>query len=131
LLKIFVVDNDPFCLSLYEQHLSNLGCSNLTTFDNDTDCLNKLIQQPDVIFLDYGTDMLNGVEVMKRVKDFNQNIFVVFISGQEDMQTAVNAVKYGAFDHIVKGTDEEKRIAEVLEKIHEISKLQEKGIRVL
>ncbi|MGF2414470.1 response regulator [Ferruginibacter sp.] len=125
-LKIFVVDDDEFCLNWYKQHLFNLGYTSIEVFDNGTACLNNLIQQPEVIFLDYGMDVLNGVEVLKKIKRFNPNIYVVFISGQEDVQTAVNALKYGAFDYIVKGTDERKRIAQVLEKIHEVNELLQK-----
>jgi DNA-binding NtrC family response regulator len=123
--KIFLVDDDPFCVSLYEQHLLNLGYSNVQTFTNGTDCLNSIIQEPDIIFLDHGMDILDGVEILKKVKRFNPNIFVVFISGQEDVQVAVNALKYGAFDYIVKGLNEEKRMVEVLHKIKEVKALIE------
>lgn len=125
-LKIFVVDDDEFCLNWYKQHLFNLGYTSIEVFDNGPACINNLIQQPEVIFLDYGMDVLNGVEVLKKIKRFNPNIYVVFISGQEDVQTAVNALKYGAFDYIVKGKDERKRIAQVLEKIHEVNGLLQK-----
>jgi polysaccharide export outer membrane protein len=125
--KIFLVDDDPFCISLYEQHLLNLGYSNVKTFSNGTDCLNSIIQEPDVIFLDHGMDILDGVEILKKVKRFNPNIFVVFVSGQEDVQVAVNALKYGAFDYIVKGLNEEKRIVEVLHKIKEVKALMEEN----
>lgn len=123
--KIFLVDDDPFCLSLYEQHLLNLDYPNVQTFDNGADCLTSIIEKPDIIFLDHGMDILNGVEILQKVKHFNPNIFVVFISGQEDVQVAVNALKYGAFDYIVKGLNEEKRIADVLQKIKQVKTMME------
>ena len=51
-LKIFVVDDDKLCLNIYEQHLLNLGYTDVETFDNGTSCLNNLIRQAEVIFLD-------------------------------------------------------------------------------
>jgi polysaccharide export outer membrane protein len=125
-LKIFLVDDDQFSLGIYEQYIRNLGYTDLQTFDNGTSCLNKLTGQPDVIFLDHGMDILNGIEVLKKVKRFNPNIFVVFVSGQEDIQTAVNSLKYGAFDYIVKGQNDKERFQKVLNKILEVRELLNK-----
>lgn len=125
-LNIFVVDDDVFCLNIYEQHLHNLGYNQITCFQNGTECLNNLTRQPDVIFLDHSMDILNGVEVLKKIKRFNPDIYVVFVSGQEDVETAVNSLKYGAFDYIVKGEREAERIKNVLDKIHEVSELLKK-----
>lgn len=121
--KIFLVDDDVFSLSLYEQQVRNIGYQNVTTFDNGTACLNSLTQQPDVIFLDHGMDILNGLEVLKKIKRFNPNIFVVFVSGQEDIETAVNSLKYGAFDYIVKGHNEIHKISAVMGKIQAFREL--------
>ena len=118
--KIFLVDDDPFCLSLYEQHLVNLGHSDVTTFDNGTDCLNSLTDTPDIIFLDHNMDVLTGFELLKKIKRFNPNLYVVMISGQDNMKTAVDALKYGAFDYIIKGDREEEKIEDVLKRITEI-----------
>jgi DNA-binding NtrC family response regulator len=122
-LKIFLVDDDQFSLGIYEQYIRNLGYNDLQIFDNGTSCLNKLTDQPDVIFLDHGMDILNGIEVLKKIKRFNPNIFVVFVSGQEDIQTAVNSLKYGAFDYIVKGQNDIDRFQKVLNKILEVREL--------
>jgi DNA-binding NtrC family response regulator len=119
--KIFVVDDDPFSLHLYQQHLINLGYTDIRVFDNGTGCLNSLDEQPDVIFLDHGMEVLNGVEVLKKIKRFDPQIHVVFISGQEEVATAVNSLKYGAFDYIEKGKNDMDRITIVLEKINEVN----------
>lgn len=127
--NIFVVDDDPFCLNMYEQHLRNLGYEQVTPFHNGTECLEALTKQPDIIFLDYSMDILNGVEVLKKIKRFNPDIYVVFISGQEDVETAVNSLKYGAFDYIVKGTDEARRIEDVIVRILNVREMLKKASR--
>jgi DNA-binding NtrC family response regulator len=118
--KIFLVDDDPFCLSMYEQHLVNLGYSNIIAFDNGTDCLNSITDNPEIIFLDHNMDVLNGFELLKKIKRYNPNIFVVMISGQENMKTAIDALKYGAFDYLIKGDQEEEKMADVLSRISNI-----------
>jgi len=121
--KILLVDDDPFCLGMYQQHLESLGYSDITSFDNGPDCLNHLTLQPDVIILDHGMETLNGLEVLKKIKRFNPNIYVIFVSGQENIETAVSALKFGAFDYIVKGKLQLENLTKVLGKIKEISDL--------
>lgn len=128
-LKIFLVDDDPFCLNLYEQHLRNLGYQQLTTFENGATCLNALTQKPDIIFLDHSMDILTGVEVLKKIKRFNPDIYVVFISGQENVETAVSSLKYGAFDYIVKGENETRRMEETIKRIINVQRLLKKAAK--
>lgn len=131
-LKVFLVDDDPFCLALYEQHLKNHGINDITTFENGTQCLNQLYQNPDVILLDHNMDILNGVEVLRKIKRVNPDIQVVFISGQNDVAVAVNSLKYGAFDYVVKGNDDLKKLETVLKKVVEVkSLLQQKNKGIL
>ncbi|MBB5647188.1 response regulator [Pedobacter cryoconitis] len=118
--KIFLIDDDIFCLNLYKIYLENENYQDITIFESETTCLNRLTENPDVIFLDYGLNNLSGIEVLKKIKRFNPDIFVVFLSGQANIATAVNALKFGAFDYIVKGPDELTQIIKVLSKIKEI-----------
>jgi DNA-binding NtrC family response regulator len=121
--KVFVVDDDQFTLSWYAQYIGNLGSYDVTSFDNSLACLNNLTQEPNIIFLDHRMDNLSGLEVLRKIKRFNPNIYVVFISGQEDIQVAVNALKLGAFDYIIKGEGDLQKIADVLKRISDIQNL--------
>jgi DNA-binding NtrC family response regulator len=87
------------------------------------DCVNNLTLQPDVIFLDYSMELFNGLEVLKKIKRFNPDIYVVFLSGQENIETAVSSLKYGAFDYIVKGEGAQEKITNTLLKIDQVKKL--------
>lgn len=119
-LKIFVVDDDLYYLNLFEQYLTNLGCSNISTFECGTDCLNQLEEKPDVIFLDYQMDILTGYEVLKKIKRYDPNIYVVMISAQEEIKPVVDALKHGAFDYLQKGDNEPQKVREVLSRIMEV-----------
>lgn len=121
--RIFLVDDDAFCMNVYQQHLTNLGYNDITGFGNGHDCLNHLNEQPDVIFLDYEMVNLTGLEVLKKIKRVNPDIFIIFLSGQASIMTAVNALKFGAFDYIVKGMYELENITKVLNKVADIHEL--------
>lgn len=121
--KLFIVDDDALTANLYAQHLKNLGYEDVQLFDNGQDCLNALIEEPTIILLDHQMENLSGMEVLQKVKRFDPNIYVVFISGQEDIATAVDALKYGAFDYIIKGQNDLKSIEEVLVKIKNVNEM--------
>ena len=114
--SVFLVDDDPFFLSVCEQYLHNTGFTNVRQFQSGTEFLKNMQLQPDLIFLDYNMDSLNGIETLKKIKRFNPDSLVVFISGQENIDIAVNALKYGAFDYLVKKNINEEKIKSLLEK---------------
>lgn len=127
-LNIYLVDDDKFCLNLYEQHLLNLGVEEIRKFETGYACLEQLIiEKPDIVFLDHYLPDCNGLEVLDKIKRFNPDIFVVFLTSQENVQVAVNALKYGAFDYIMKGDKDMDSMTAVIKKIiHIINTINEK-----
>ena len=123
--KIFVVDDDIFTSAIFKQHLQNLGYDVITCFSSGTLCLNHLQERPDIILLDHEMGDLTGFDVLIKIKRFDPNIYVVMVSGQEDMMTAIDSLKYGAFDYIIKGDDTTYKITKVMERIGEIHRLIE------
>jgi len=124
-LKIFVVEDNIVYLNLLKKYLLSIGCEDLSTYENGEACLTDLSLRPNIIFLDYYMDSLNGSEVLNKIKRFDPNIFVVMISGQEEVQTAVDFLKDGGFDYLKKGDDDMKNVEEVLKKIIQIKELTE------
>lgn len=125
--KIFLVDDDIFCLNLYQQFLAKLGFTNVVCFGNGDDCLKSLSKKPDIIFLDYYMEGLNGLEVLREIKRSNPDIVVVFISGQEDVEVAVDALTHGAFDYIVKSKINPEQLQQTLDKIAKTVKIAPKA----
>jgi DNA-binding NtrC family response regulator len=80
-----------------------------------------------VIFLDHHMDDISGFEVLKKIKRFDANIFVVMLSGQESMATAVDSLKFGAFDYIIKGDNALSRITDVMNRIVAIQEMMDKA----
>lgn len=118
--KFFIVDDDIFCANMYEQHLTNMNYNDVTYFNNGNDCLSSLDLNPEIIFLDHNMEDITGFEVLKKIKRYNPNIYVVMISGQENIKTAVDALKYGAFDYIIKDADVCEKINLIINKIIQV-----------
>jgi len=115
--KFFIVDDDVFCASMHQQDLQNMGFNDTTYFSNGIDCLNNLDQKPDIVFLDHNMEGITGCEVLKKIKRYNPSIYVVMISGQETIKTAVDAFRYGAFDYIIKDNNVSENMSLIVNKI--------------
>lgn len=125
--KFFIVDDDIFCANMYEQYLKNANYSDITYFNNGNDCLNNLNQNPDIIFLDHNMDDITGFEVLKKIKRYNPNIYVVMISGQDNIKTAVDALKYGAFDYVIKDANVCDKLTQVINNIIKVKEQLKKA----
>jgi polysaccharide export outer membrane protein len=121
--KIFLVDDDPFSLEMNRQQLANLGYTEVTTFTDGQTCLNHLVMEPQVVIVDHIMAPMNGLDLLKKIKRFDPNIYIVFVSGQDDMKVAVDALKFGAFDYIIKGQDELEMLGKVMNKIQQVNQL--------
>jgi DNA-binding NarL/FixJ family response regulator len=115
--KFFIVDDDPFCRSLYQQHLVNLGFKNNILFENGHDCLEMLDLAPDIIFMDYDMQPMNGIEVLKKIKKRYPNINLFIISSHSSEEVVREALKCGAEDFIPKGDNDLELISKVIRKI--------------
>jgi DNA-binding NtrC family response regulator len=118
--KLFIVDDEELILSATHRRLTKLGFEDVTAFSNGTDCVNALIEEPFLILLDYEMDGLSGFEVLRKIKRYNPNTYVIFMSGQDDISNAVDTLKYGAFDYIIKGDDDVDKLMLAIERIYKI-----------
>ena len=125
--KFFIVDDDVFFAKMYEQYLKNLNYNDIRYFDNGNDCLTNLNENPDIIFLDHNMDDMTGFEVLKKIKRYNPNIYVVMISGQENIKTAVDALKYGAFDYVVKDSNVCDKLTQIISNIVKVKEQLKKA----
>lgn len=123
-LKIFVLEDDVWYGSMLQHYLALNPDFEVTRFDNSKDFFGRLHEQPDVVTLDYSMPDMDGSEVLKRIKEVHPGIQVIIISGQEDVSTAINLLKNGAFDYIVKDDDTKDRIWNSLMHLNEINGLR-------
>ena len=65
-------------------------------------------EQPDLVFLDIKMPQMDGLEVLKKLKERDGSPPVVILSGHGTVKTAVEAVKLGAFDFIEKPPESER-----------------------
>jgi len=123
-LKIFVLEDDLWYGTMLEHYLCLNPDYQVQRFETEKDFYQKLHENPDVVTLDYSLTEGDGGKVLKRIKEYNPEIEVIMISGQEDISTAVELLKSGAFDYIVKDDDTKDRLWNVLIHLQEIKGLK-------
>ncbi len=105
-----VEDNDWYN-RLLVHHLTMNPDFQVRSFFNGKDLMSHLHERPDVITLDYRLPDVKGSDLLRKIRDFDEGIEVIVISEQEDIQTAVDLLREGAFDYLIKN-------AEIGERLH-------------
>lgn len=117
--KIFIVDDNELYAKASQHHLSLNPDNEVDSFNTGKDCINNLYTKPNMIFLDYSLPDISGIEVLRKIKQSYSEIPVVIVSGQEDVSTAVELLKEGAYDYIVKDENAHERMWKATNNVRE------------
>jgi two-component system, NtrC family, response regulator HydG len=98
---LVVEDDHPSC-RLVAAIFKAEGMNVLTTHDGPAGLHAALTEEPDVILLDLGLPLLDGFEVLTKLKASIPNVPVVVLTGSSDTKKAVRAIQLGAFDYLTK-----------------------------
>ena len=128
--KIFIVEDDEWYNKLLIHHLGMNPEYEVKGFFTGKDLLNNLHEMPDVITIDYRLPDIKGNELLKKIRQRDESIEVIVISEQEDVQTAVDLLREGAFDYLVKNEEIQARLHRAVEKIRQNTGLKQR-IQVL
>lgn len=101
--KIFIVEDDAPMNNLLCQFLEMQGFTDVKGFYSGEDMLNELEHnQETIIIQDFDLPGINGLEILNKVVPAFPKSEFIFLSGQSNIETAVDAIKGGAFDYIIK-----------------------------
>ncbi len=111
--SILIVDDEPTIVQSLTGLLSDEGFNTLSAF-NGYEAL-KLIEteSPDLVMLDIWMPGIDGIETLKEIKKDHPFLQVIIITGHGTIETAVNAIKLGAYDLIEKPLSIDKVIVAI------------------
>lgn len=99
---LLIVDDDPYVLESLSALLREFGF-NVFTSRNATDALEIVKQLPlDLVLTDIKMPSVSGIELLQHIHSFNPQLPVILLTAFAELDTAVDAVKRGAFDFITK-----------------------------
>jgi DNA-binding response OmpR family regulator len=104
--KILICDDDKSVSGFLGYFLKSAGYSQIEIVSSGEEVLEKIAEKRyDLILLDIMLPGMNGIEILRRVKQIDSKITVVMITGFPEDEMALEAVKMGAYDYIVKPFD--------------------------
>jgi len=123
--SVYLVDDDKMFLSSLKNSLTQQFKSGVevSTFTSGEDCLNKMEDRPDIVILDYYLNddqhpqALNGLDILKKIKEDSEDSTVIMLSGQDKLQIALDSIKSGAFEYIAKSESTLVRIQNVIKNV--------------
>ncbi|MGE5383830.1 MAG: sigma-54-dependent transcriptional regulator [Omnitrophica WOR_2 bacterium] len=124
--RIFLVEDDTIFSKILSYHLSLNPDNHVEVFPDGKSMIKNLYKNPNLISLDYNLPDMTGLEVLKQVKEFNPETPVVIVSGQQDLATAIELLKKGAYDYILKDQDTKERLWNITRNIRENLQLKQK-----
>jgi DNA-binding NtrC family response regulator len=127
--RILVVDDEPLVRkSLYESLRGDGFTASMAS--NGEEAYEKILESYfDIVITDMKMPKMNGIELLKKLRKDFPAISVVLITGYGNVETAVEAMRMGAFDYVTKPiNDAEVRI--IIDKILEHNKLIQENINL-
>ncbi len=100
--KILCIDDDPDICLLLSRYLGKNGYEVETAF-NGTNGLRKIESEKyDLILCDFRLPDKGGLDMIQAIKEIKPGLPVIIITGYSDVKVAVKAIKYGAFEYVIK-----------------------------
>jgi len=103
--KILIIDDEQGIRRTLREILEYEGYEVVEAVDGIEGLNEMKINDYDVVFLDIKMPRLDGMDVLDQISKIKPDLPIIMISGHGDMDTAVTAVKKGAFDYIAKPPD--------------------------
>ncbi len=103
--RILIVDDEPIVVHSCRRILE-AGGHTVDSTDNGLDALRRVDENGyDIVVLDIMMPQMNGLDVLQQIKERHPDVDVVMVTGLSQVQTAVKAMKLGAFDYLPKPFD--------------------------
>lgn len=100
--KILIIEDDMDMSLLLKRFLTKNGYEVETVANGKNGIASFASNQTDLVLCDYRLGDMEGVEVLKKIKDIEPTVPFIIMTGYSDIRTAVNVMKMGAFDYLTK-----------------------------
>lgn len=105
---VFIVDDEISISRLLSYWVKDKWGYKIEVFNNGEDVVKNLHLKPDLILLDIMLPGLDGIEVLKRVKKFDEYLPVIILSAQGRVEVALESLRFGAYDYFPKPIDTQR-----------------------
>jgi len=127
-MKILLVDDEKDFVASLAQRLQLRGLDVKTAFSGE-EALDRIQQEAfDVVILDVVMPGKDGIETLKEIKEIGPLLQVIMLTGHATVETAIEGMKLGAYDYLMKPTETEV-LVEKISNAHALKKEHQERIR--
>jgi DNA-binding NarL/FixJ family response regulator len=122
---IFLIDDDPIQLEMTKFYLSERFSLQIFCYESGHEALANINLNPDIVLLDFhlnaeNANESNGIEILKKIRNASPSTIVIMLSGQDKISVALECIKNGAYDYIIKGESSFVRIENLFNNIDQL-----------
>jgi len=121
--KILIIDDEVFITKSLGRHLEKEGCEIFTAESGEEGVEVFKSDSPDIVLLDLNMPGMGGIDTLKELRKLSSDAIVIIITAHGDIETAVSAIKLGAYDFVEKPFELD-RITVVINKAMETAHLK-------
>jgi DNA-binding response OmpR family regulator len=115
--KILIVEDDSFILTFTSKVLKSQGYL-VTTAMTGKDALAKVqTSNYNLVLLDIGLPDITGTDILKKIREINQDIIVIMMTGNPQLDSSIDSVNYGADGYLIKPVNDTDLVDIVEEKV--------------
>ncbi len=131
-LNILVVDDDPIVREMVSEILQEQGYCVVTAKDG-ADALDQVISNKrlDLMLTDIHMPKMNGLELLEQINKLNIDIPIIVLTVNEEILVAINALKSGADDYIIKDENISDTLLCSIEKTCEKQRLKQENLHLM
>jgi len=100
--RVMVVDDEENIREVLSNYLESMNYSVETAEDGQEALKNYKKGDFDLIISDLLMPNIDGLELLKRIREVDKDVIFLMITGYPSIETAVDAIKKGAYDYITK-----------------------------
>ena len=125
-VRALIADDDPFVSEMLAEILQSEGCAVQTAGDG-CEAYDKFLADPDIdiIISDMNMPGMNGLQLIGKLRDANIDVPIVILTGNNEISAAIEAIKKGANDYILKDENIQDTVIPSVNKVLEEYKLKQ------
>jgi two-component system, NtrC family, response regulator AtoC len=121
---IYMVEDDKWYGEILQYHLKLNPDYKVVQFETAKECLAKLHLNPDLVTVDFSLPDMKGDMLFQKIREQNPAVPVIMISSQEEVTVAVNLLKMGVNDYLVKDESTKELLWNSIIRIRETQNLK-------